>query len=314
MTLKRMAVALACVLAIGVATAGAQPRGKAKAEGRVLDEAGEPLEGAIVAALMEGFDKPFQQAKTNRRGEWSIDNLAAGKWRFFFGGIDGLDEANAEVQIGQSGSVKVADVTLAKPVDHQAYINTQLQSAAEMMQTRQPQEARKIYLGVIEKYPMLPEDFRGQLHGAVAQTFAMENQVGPALEHLKQAVELDPANTDIQVVYGEMLIQADRRAEGEKVLMGQDITQIKDPFPYMNLVIFMINEKRTDEALGLLEKLVKQFPAENTLYYYRGRAYIAADKLPEARADLQKFVAAAPPDARELPDAKNILEQLKDVK
>ena len=57
-----------------------------------------------------------------------------------------------------------------------------------------------------------------------------------------------------------------------------------------------------------------QFPTDNSLYYYRGRALIAAKKLPEAKADLEKYVAAAPADARELADAKKILEQLKDVK
>ncbi len=36
--------------------------------------------------------------------------------------------------------------------------------------------------------------------------------------------------------------------------------------------------------------------------------------MPEAKADLEKFVSMAPPDARELPDAKKLLEQLKDVK
>ena len=57
-----------------------------------------------------------------------------------------------------------------------------------------------------------------------------------------------------------------------------------------------------------------QFPTETSLYYYRGRANLAAKKLPEAKADLEKFVAGAPPSARELPDAKKILEQMKDVK
>ena len=41
---------------------------------------------------------------------------------------------------------------------------------------------------------------------------------------------------------------------------------------------------------------------------------LAAKKLPEAKADLEKFVATAPPSARELADAKKILEQMKDVK
>ena len=64
----------------------------------------------------------------------------------------------------------------------------------------------------------------------------------------------------------------------------------------------------------LLDKVQKQFPTQANILYYRGRAYIAAKKMPEAKADLEKFVSMAPPDARELPDAKSLLEKLKDVK
>ena len=315
MSVKRMTVALACVLALGVTTVAAQDRGRTKAEGRVVDEQGQPLEGAIVAAVMEGFDKPFQQAKTNRRGEWSIDNLAAGNWKFYIGGIQGLEETGVDVEVPASGTAKVPDVKLGKPVDHQAYVNSELQRAQEMMQTRQPAEARKIYEEILGKYgEKLPDDFRGQLHGAVAQTYAMQEQPAQAVEHLRQAVKLDPDNTDIHLVYGEMLVQTGQRAEGEKVLLAQDISKVKDPYPYMNIVIAMINEKRTQESIDLLNRLIKQFPQEATLYYYRGRAHVAAEKFQEGRADLEKFVATAPADAREMEEAKSILGQLKDVK
>lgn len=309
---RRIAVVLACTVALGAATA-AQDRGRTKAEGKVLDEQGEALPEVIVAAVMEGFEQPFQQAKTNRRGEWSIDNLAAGKWKFYFGGIEGLEEKGVDVAVGESGTVKVPDVTLGKPFDHTAFLNAELQRAADLMSTRQPAEARKVYEGLLAKYPEVDAEFRGQLHGAIAQSYAAENQPEPAIEHLNKAVELDPDNTDIQLVYGELLLQAGRRDEAEKVLLAADMTQAKDPFPYLNIVISKINEDKVDEALDLLGRLMKQFPAENSLYYYRGRAYIAAKKLPEAKADLEKFTAAAPPDARELEDARKILEQLKDV-
>ena len=97
------------------------------------------------------------------------------------------------------------------------------------------------------------------------------------------------------------------------MLDSVDMTKVKDPLPFINLAINQINEKRTDDAVALLNKLLAQFPEQHSIYYYRGRAYIAANKLPEAKADLEKFVAAAPPDARELPDAKKVLEQLKDI-
>ena len=313
MTARRMAMMLVGVLALSVVTA-AQSKGKTKAQGKVVDEAGQPLGDVIVAAVMEGQDKPFQQAKTNNKGEWSVQNLAAGKWKFYFGGKQGLEEKSVDADVGESGTVTVPEVKLAKPVDHDAVINAEIQKAADLMQTRQPAEARKVYQALLDKYPQAQPAFRAQVMGAVAQTYMAENQAPQAIEQLKKATEADPSNVDLQLAYGEILMQANQRAEGEKVLLSVDFTKVKDPFPYMNIIIGKINDQKADEALELIAKLMTQFPTENALYYYRGRANLAAKKMPEAKADLEKFVAAAPPTARELPDAKKILEQMKDIK
>lgn len=313
MTARRMAMMLVGVLALSVVTA-AQSKGKTKAQGKVVDEAGQPLGDVIVAAVMEGMDKPFQQAKTNNKGEWTVQNLAAGKWKFYFGGKQGLEEKSVDADVGESGTVTVPEVKLAKPVDHDAVINAEIQKAADLMQTRQPAEARKVYQALLDKYPQAQPAFRAQVMGAVAQTYMAENQAPQAIEQLKKATEADPSNVDLQLAYGEILMQANQRAEGEKVLLSLDFTKVKDPFPYMNIIIGKINDQKADEALELIAKLMTQFPTENALYYYRGRANLAAKKMPEAKADLEKFVAAAPPTARELPDAKKILEQMKDIK
>ena len=313
MTARRLAMMLVGVLALSVVTA-AQSKGKTKAQGKVVDEAGQPLGDVIVAAVMEGQDKPFQQAKTNNKGEWSVQNLVAGKWKFYFGGKQGLEEKSVDADVGESGTVTVPEVKLAKPVDHDAVINAEIQKAADLMQTRQPAEARKVYQALLDKYPQAQPAFRAQVMGAVAQTYMAENQAPQAIEQLKKATEADPSNVDLQLAYGEILMQANQRAEGEKVLLSVDFTKVKDPFPYMNIIIGKINDQKADEALELIAKLMTQFPTENALYYYRGRANLAAKKMPEAKADLEKFVAAAPPTARELPDAKKILEQMKDIK
>ena len=316
MTARRMAVVLIGMLTLSAVTA-AQDRGKTKAEGKVVDEAGAPLADVIVAAVMDGTDKPFQQTKTNNKGEWKVENLVAGKWKFYFGGKQGLEEKSVDADVGASGTVSVPDVKLGKPVDHDAVIGGEIQKAAELMKANKPAEARKVYEDLLTKYPQAQAPFRAQVYGAVAQTYVAENNAAGAAEQLKKATEADPSNTDLQVVYGEMLMQANdpaQKAEGEKLLLGLDISKVKDPFPYMNVVIGQINAKKPEDALALLNKLMTQFPTDTSLYYYRGRANLAAKKLPEAKADLEKFVAGAPPSARELADAKKILEQMKDVK
>jgi Tfp pilus assembly protein PilF len=311
-----MAVVLIGVLALSPVTA-AQNRGKTKAQGKVVDEQGQPLGDVIVAAVMDGMDKPFQQTKTNTKGDWKVENLAAGKWKFFFGGKQGLEEKSVDMDVAESGTVSVPDVKLAKPVDHDAVISGEIQKAAELMKGGNAAEARKIYEDILAKYPQAQPPFRAQVYGAVAQTYVAENNAAGAAEQLKKATEADPSNTDLQLVYGEMLMQSNdpaQKAQGEKLLLGMDISKVKDPFPYMNVVIGQINAQKPDEALALLNKLMTQFPTDTSLYYYRGRANLAAKKLPEAKADLEKFVAGAPPSARELADAKKILEQMKDVK
>lgn len=313
MTARRMAIVLVGVLALSVVTA-AQTKGKTKAQGKVLDEGGQPLGDVIVAAVLEGQDKPFQQTKSNNKGEWKLENLVAGKWKIYFGGKQGLEEKAVDVAVGESGTVSVPEVKLGKPVDHDAVINAEIQKAADLMQTKQAGEARKIYQSLVEKYPQAQPAFRAQLYGAIAQTYMAENAAPQAVAELKKATEADPTNVDLQLALGEILLQSGNRPEGEKVLLGLDLTKVKDPFPYMNIVIGQINDQKPEAALELLGKLMTQFPTENTLYYYRARANLAAKKMPEAKADLEKFVAAAPATARELPDAKKILEQMKDIK
>jgi predicted Zn-dependent protease len=309
MIVRRVATLLALVAVLGL-PASAQERGKTKAEGTVVDDQGKPLADVMVAAVKEGTDKPFQQTKTNNKGEWKVENLTAGRWTFHFGNAQGL-QAKTDVDVAASGTVKVPEVKL---VDLQAALNADIQKANELMQTKQPGEARKVFEQILAKYPGVQKEFQAQLHGAIAQSYAAENAGPKAVEHLKKAIEIDPANTDIQLVYGELLLQSGQKDEAEKVLLAADITKVKDPFPYINIVIGKINEQKTDEAFALLTKLMTQFPNDVSLYYYRGRANLGAKKFPEAKADLEKFVAGAAPTARELPDAKKVLEQLKDVK
>jgi Tfp pilus assembly protein PilF len=316
MTARRMAVVLIGVLALS-AVAAAQNRGKTKAQGKVVDEQGQPLGDVSVAAVMNGRDEPFQQTKTNNKGEWKVENLVAGKWKFVFGGKEGLEQKSVDMEVGESGTVNVPEVKLGKPVDLDAVIGADAKRALGLLQDGKPAEARQIFEDILTKYPQTQPPFRAQIHTAIAQTYISEKNFAGATDQLKKATETDPTNPDLQVAYGETLMQSEdptQKAQGEKLLLGVDISKVKDPFPYMNVVIGQINAKKSEEALALLDKLMTQFPTETSLYYYRGRANLAANKLPEAKADLEKFVAGAPPSARELADAKKILEQMKDVK
>ncbi len=308
MRVRQAVAVMACVVAVLVVPGlvRAQAEGEARIAGKVVDQQKKPVPDAVVRAQLAG---QMRQAKTNNRGEWSINNIAGGMWEIEFT-KEGFAPQRITLDLKPDQRIANVDVMLAPPApDPNVEIQAEVKRAAELLQNKQIPEGRKIYETLLAKYPDLH-----QLHEFIGRTYAAENQYDKALEHMRIAVEKNPENVGAKVLLGDLLMEKGEKAEAQKVLDSIDLQKVEDPAPFINLAITKINDQKVDEALALLEKLIVRFPKEANLLYYRGRAYLAAKKLPEAKADLEKFVATALPDARELPDAKRVLEQLKDVK
>jgi tetratricopeptide (TPR) repeat protein len=305
-----LAFALALVTVSGAASwAWAQPtRGEARIGGKVVDETGKPAANVAVKAQLTGQMPPLQ-TKTNNKGEWSFNNIAGGIWDLEFT-KEGFGAERITVEVKPDQRISTIDVAMKPPApDPNAEIQAEVKRAATLFQNKQIAEGRKIYETLLAKYPTLH-----QLHEFIGRTYAAEGQYDQAIEHVRIAVDKDPDNVQAKVFLGDLLMEKGDKAEAQKLLESIDLTKVEDPAPFINLVIGKINEQKADEALALLQKLMTRFPNDASLYYYRGRAHLAAKKLPEAKADLEKFTSMALPDARELPDAKRILEQMKDVK
>jgi uncharacterized protein (TIGR02996 family) len=240
--------------------------------------------------------------KSDKKGEWRLNGLAAGRWELEIG-KEGLAPFVQIIEINDDRPAPLT-VTLKKPVDPTVEINAEIQRAAVLAQSGKIADARKIYEDLLVKYPTVH-----QLESFIARTYAVENQPAKALEHLKIALEKDPNDVDLRLLHADLLMESGDKAAAKAILESIDIAKVKDPFPFMNAAIVMINEGKGTEAAASLTKLLAQFPNQNEIYYYRGRAYVQAQKLDEAKADLEKFVSLSPA-AKESADAKKILEQL----
>jgi len=299
------------VLAMLATSAMAQARGNARLSGKVVDDQGQPIPDVTVRAQMTG-QTDVLSGKSDKKGEWQIKGAANGEWKVELS-KSGL-ETTVEVVEVKADNAPPLTVTLAKKgaaapkADPMVEVNAQVKTAAELAQAGKIPEARKIYEDLLAKYPQIY-----QLEGFVARTYAAENNIPQALEHLKINLEKekDPAQlTELKLFQAELLMESGDKAGAGAILSAIDLKDVKDPYTFINQSISLINEKKGPEAVDLLTKLIAQFPTTNELYYYRGRAYIASEKLDEARADLEKFVSLAP-NAKETADAKKILEQLK---
>ena len=303
MTFWRILAALA--LAVTLSADGfAQSKGNLKITGKVLDAAGQPVPDAQVRAAKKGEAKPeVFNAKTNDKGEYSINNVAAGEW-VLEAAKEGVGTIEVSTTLTDANRTTTLDITIKKAVP-KPDANAEHQRALKLAQSGDIPGARKVYEDLMKVYPELH-----QLHAMMGNLYAAEGNPAKALEHLNIALEKEPANVDWLVLKADVMMEAKDQAGAEKILEGIDIAQVKEARAFINLAINQINGGKHAEAIELLTKLHAQFPNDHSVLYYRGRAYVAATKLAEAKADFEKFVASAPADSPQVADAKKLLEQL----
>jgi predicted Zn-dependent protease len=305
--MRAVRITTALLLALSLhASASAQSKGKLRLTGKVFNEAGQPVEGADVRAAKKGEPTPLMfEAKTNKDGEWTIRDIAAGEWV-----IEAVKVGIAEATetLTDADKNKIVNLTIKPKADPNAELQAMHKQAVELAQAGKPAEARKIWETLLAKYPNMH-----QFHGLIGTMYAAEDNPTKGLEHLKLVLEKDPGNVDYQVLSAELMMETGDREAADKILSTVDITKVKDPRAFINSAINKINsgdKAQAEAAIQTIDKLMPQFPQEHMLLYLRGRANIAATKLPEAKADLEKYVAVAPPTAPQLADAKKLLEQL----
>lgn len=306
MTVRCSLAMSAIVLALAL-PAAAQSRGQGHMAGVVKDESGHAVEGVQVKAVKAGEHEVLTD-KTNKKGEWSFNGLAGGQWNVDFT-KEGYETRKITVPLDELVHVPPMTVAIKKAevkVDPNAEITGELQKAAPLLESGKYAEARAIYEGILQKHADV-----WQVEPLIARTYAGENKPDEAISHLQKALDHDPNNVEMKVLMASVLSQQGKTAEAQKYLDTIDMTQVKDPVVFLNQGINLINQNKAGDALPIFDKVVTTFPKDPEGYYYRGRCELALGKFPEAKADLQKFVAMPGADASEVDQAKKILEQLK---
>src|SRR5436190_17964802 len=171
------ALIVALLLSAG---AFAQSRGALRLSGKVVDEAGQPVDGADVRAAKKGEATPqVFTAKTNKKGEWAIGGIAAGDW-VIEAMKEGVGRQEVSETITEAEKTKTVSLTLsskpggaaaaAAPVDPSVEINAEHAKAIELARAGKIPEARAIYDALLVKYPAVY-----QLHAMLANMYAAEN-------------------------------------------------------------------------------------------------------------------------------------------
>src|SRR5512139_349681 len=111
--MKSFRTVIALMAAVLIATAAwAQSSGSGRIQGKVVDEAGQPIENAQVRAQMQGQTE-LRTAKTNKKGEFRLNNLADGRWKIEIS-KEGLDAARGTFDIVNE-TAEPLTITMGKP-------------------------------------------------------------------------------------------------------------------------------------------------------------------------------------------------------
>ena len=307
LTLTGLAV-LTALFSVTGATAQ-EWRGMGRVGGKVVDEAGKPVAGVTVKAMMSRAGNRGPESQSNANGEWAVGGIAGGQWALDFS-KDGYDTKSITVSVMESGRIPPMEIPLkrkaASVADPNVEIREQLTQAAGLMNAKRFAEARKIYEELSAKYPEVK-----QFRPLIARSYYGEGNKSAAIDHLRKALEQDPGNAEVTLLLGNTLMEDGQADEARQILSSIDESKLADPTLFLNAGIALLNDKKGAEAAVWFDKAVARFPRHPDGYYYRGISYLSAGKTAEAKTDLEKYVSMAPVDAPELATAKKILETIK---
>lgn len=312
MKTRLCAVVVAGALAVAMSPLEAvaqEWRGMGRVGGKVVDESGKPIEGVVIKPILPAAgNRGPGDTKSNGKGEWAVGGISSGNWALDFE-KEGYETRSISVPVSEYNRVPPMEVVLKKAVvvvDANAVVGAKLTEAAELMNAKKFAEARAMYEALMAEYPDVK-----QFKPLLARAIYGEGDKDKAIALLREASTEDPENVEVKLLLGTLLTEAGQAEEARTVMGGVDDAKVVDPVVFLNLGIGMINEGKQAEAIPWFDRAIARFPDYPDSYYYRGLSYVALGKNAEAKADLEKFVAIAKPDAPELAQAKAILESIK---
>ncbi|HEX5134955.1 MAG TPA: tetratricopeptide repeat protein [Thermoanaerobaculia bacterium] len=306
----------AAVLALLFAGAGrAQDwRGRARVDGRVLNEKGEGVPGAKLVFRRAGAGP--EAIASDKNGRWAYLGLAGGAWDIDVE-ADGYLPYRTTVQLSEidripSMAIRLQPAPKAEPTPAAGVPKNAapdvipiLEHGNQLIEQKDFAGARAEYEKALVSVPNNPIILR-----AIAQTYYGEKKVDQAIATLKKVVELDPNDSTALLLLANLQIEKGNLEEGKATLAKVPADAIKDPGVFTNIGILLLNKKKPEDAWTYFDQAVKLAPADADGYYYRGMAAYQAKKKAEAKADFQKYLELAPQGG----NAADVKEYLKTLK
>jgi tetratricopeptide (TPR) repeat protein len=293
-------IRLASVLAMLVASGPTLPlaaddwKGTGRLGGRILDERGQPMPGVDVR-----LELPFRGhgvVRTNDKGQWALDGVAAGQWTLDVAAPGYVAKRLTFTLPTKATRIPPLIVRLEKAPGPPPEVVAAIDKGDEAFKAGRWAEARAEY----EKLLALRPDAAALLHRQIARSYGHEGNDQKELEHLQALLDLEPGDLLLRTQMAQVALKAGDLERGMGLLEDIDEATIKDPVIFYNVAALFLNQQktddqdRTDEAIAWLTKSVTLDPSFLDGYFQRGLAYLSQHKLELSKADLRKVIELQP--------------------
>ena len=302
--MKRLLFAF-CAVALAEPLLAQDWKGMGRLFGKVTDADNKPVEGASVK-----LDCPSRgggtTVVTDKKGNWAYQGLAACNWALDVK-AEGFEVKSITVPMQHEQSrMAPVDVKLEKRKGPPPELVEALKAGDAAFAAQQWPAARENY----EKVALMRPDLAPQLYPRLARIYGAEKNTEKALEYLQKSIDIDPANQQMKLVAATAALDAGMSDKAMMFLASIDDAQLANGDGYFDIAVTFLRKNDAVNAVTYFTKAVTKDPKIVEAYYWRGIAYVQQQKLPEAKADMQKVLELEPagPNADK---AKKALEQLK---
>lgn len=311
---------LCAILSLSYASAQAG-RGKARVNGVVLDEQGNPIVSAAIVIDLLGRETSRRETTTNQKGEWTSIGLGSGNWRVT-ASAEGYAPATTDISVSQIEVNKKVVLTLKKiPKIEAAALKDDaslalIEQANQLFLERKYEEALVLLQQFLEKNP---EAY--QTHINIGDCYKEKGEYEKALEEYNLALE--KAKTDAK--FGKEMTAKSMAGIGDVYLKKGDFENAQDYFtrsiellPDNEILAYNVGEiyfsnQKLDEAIRYFSIAGKIKPDWSLPYYKLGLVHLNKTDYEPAKENLKKFLELDP-NSEQAGTVKNLLEYLEKIK
>jgi len=313
-----IAFASLAALSMAAPAAGQDWKGKARLDGHVVGDKGEPIAKAQLVFKLHGKDVG-PTVETDAKGRFAYYGFASGDWDVDIT-APGYVTRKTQVHLSELTRIPPMEIKLEKmpdappaapagaaiaPKDTRAEIIPMIEKGNALLDQKDYAGARGEYEKALAAVPNNPIILR-----AIARTYYGEKKYDEAIGALQKAHDAAPEDVDTTLLLANLQIEKGNVEEGKALLDKLPADSVKDPGVFLNAGIVLLNKKNPAGAWDQFDRAVKIKPDDAEGYFYRGLTALQLKKNPEAKADLQKCLELEP-NGSHAADAKDLLKSIK---